>query len=96
LEIQGCLKELRQVKTASDYWILYEQCPQLVTSAWSSLKDWSEEIKQARKGELSPQKAADLKREGGELSRILNILAKVHIDPKIDPCAQAVNERLIL
>jgi hypothetical protein len=38
LEIQDCLKELRQVKTADDYWQLYEQKSQLVTSAWHLLR----------------------------------------------------------
>jgi hypothetical protein len=37
LEIQDCLKELRQVKTADDYWVLYEQSSQLVEEAWKLL-----------------------------------------------------------
>jgi hypothetical protein len=36
-EIQACLKELRQVKTADDYWVLYEQSSQLVEDAWKWL-----------------------------------------------------------
>jgi hypothetical protein len=36
-EIQTCLKELRQVKTADDYWQLYEQNSQLVEEAWKLL-----------------------------------------------------------
>jgi hypothetical protein len=37
LEIQDCLKELRQVKTADDYWRIYEQSSQLVEEAWKLL-----------------------------------------------------------
>jgi hypothetical protein len=37
LEIQGCLKQLRQVKTADDYWQLYERSSQLVEEAWKLL-----------------------------------------------------------
>ncbi|NJO93221.1 MAG: hypothetical protein HC820_00550, partial [Hydrococcus sp. RM1_1_31] len=36
-EIQACLKELRQVTTADDYWELNEQCPRLLTQAWNRL-----------------------------------------------------------
>jgi hypothetical protein len=35
--LQGCLKELRQVSTADDYWVLYEQSSQLVEEAWKRL-----------------------------------------------------------
>jgi hypothetical protein len=37
LEIQACLKELRQVKTADDYWGIYERSSQLVEEAWKLL-----------------------------------------------------------
>jgi hypothetical protein len=37
-ELQTCLKELRQVKTADDYWEVYEQNSQLVSEAWKLLK----------------------------------------------------------
>jgi hypothetical protein len=37
LEIQDCLKQLRQVKTADDYWGIYEQNSQLVEEAWKLL-----------------------------------------------------------
>jgi hypothetical protein len=43
------------------------------------LGEWSQEIREARKGQLSEQKAAALKREGRELSRIINILSEVSI-----------------
>jgi hypothetical protein len=36
-ELQDCLKELRQVNTADDYWVLYEQNSQLVEEAWKWL-----------------------------------------------------------
>lgn len=36
-ELQGCLKQLRQVKTADDYWRLYEQNSQRVEEAWKLL-----------------------------------------------------------
>jgi hypothetical protein len=36
-EIQACLKELRQVSTADDYWRIYEQSSQLVEEAWKLL-----------------------------------------------------------
>jgi hypothetical protein len=36
-ELQTCLKELRQVNTANDYWVLYEQNSQLVSEAWKLL-----------------------------------------------------------
>jgi hypothetical protein len=38
LEIQACLKELRQVSTADDYWVLYEQNSQLISEAWKLLR----------------------------------------------------------
>lgn len=38
MEIQDCLKELRQVKTADDYWRIYERSEQLVTEAWKLLR----------------------------------------------------------
>jgi hypothetical protein len=37
LELQDCLKQLRQVKKADDYWVLYEQSSQLVEEAWKLL-----------------------------------------------------------
>jgi hypothetical protein len=37
-EIQACLKELRQVKTADDYWVLYERSSQLISEAWKLLR----------------------------------------------------------
>jgi hypothetical protein len=37
-DIQICLKQLRQVKTADDYWEVYEQNSQLVSEAWKLLK----------------------------------------------------------
>jgi hypothetical protein len=37
LEIQGCLKQLRQVNTADDYWELYEQNSQVIEEAWKLL-----------------------------------------------------------
>jgi hypothetical protein len=49
------------------------------------LGEWHKEIKLSRKGEMSEQKAKDIERETHELSRIINILAKVCINPKIDP-----------
>jgi hypothetical protein len=36
-EIRACLKELRQVSTADDYWGIYEQSSQLVEEAWNRL-----------------------------------------------------------
>jgi hypothetical protein len=36
-EIQGCLKELRQVNTADDYWEVYERSSQLIEEAWKLL-----------------------------------------------------------
>jgi hypothetical protein len=36
-EIQACLKELRQVTTADNYWEIYNQCPRLATEAWNRL-----------------------------------------------------------
>jgi hypothetical protein len=36
-DIQICLKQLRQVKTADDYWEVYEQKPQWVEEAWKLL-----------------------------------------------------------
>jgi hypothetical protein len=37
-ELQDCLKQLRQVKTADDYWVLYEQNSQLIEEAWKLLR----------------------------------------------------------
>jgi hypothetical protein len=37
LELQDCLKQLRQVKTADDYWRIYEQNSRLVEEAWKLL-----------------------------------------------------------
>jgi hypothetical protein len=37
LEIQECLKELRQVSTADDYWEVYERNSQLIEEAWKRL-----------------------------------------------------------
>jgi hypothetical protein len=37
LELQDCLKQLRQVNTANDYWVLYEQSSHLVEEAWKLL-----------------------------------------------------------
>jgi hypothetical protein len=37
LELQDCLKKLRQVKTADDYWRIYERSSQLVEDAWKWL-----------------------------------------------------------
>ncbi|NJK51288.1 hypothetical protein HC931_27180 [Candidatus Gracilibacteria bacterium] len=36
-DIQDCLKQLRQVNTADDYWVLYEQKSQLIEEAWKLL-----------------------------------------------------------
>jgi hypothetical protein len=37
LEIQECLKELRQVNRADDYWEVYERNSQLIEEAWKRL-----------------------------------------------------------